>query len=192
MFLNDEFDVWAIGQDAVAKFARTDIDAAKIPSVDGAAARALGAGERTLSFDVPQLTDAALARTAEIAGDAGERFISTPPPEPSGRRTLCHTDIKGEHVFVDEDHRRVTAIIDWADAEVCDPAKDCAGLVGWLGPSFARASAEASGEHDPTLGDRAIWLNRAGILRYWDDVVAGRERAPIPLITEQLRTALSD
>jgi hypothetical protein len=83
MFLNDEFDVWAIGQDAVAKFARTDIDAAKIPSVDGAAARALGAGERTLSFDVPQLTDAALARTAEIAGDAVERFISTPPPEPS-------------------------------------------------------------------------------------------------------------
>jgi len=86
----------------------------------------------------------------------------------------------------------VTAIIDWADAEVCDPAKDYAGLVGWLGPSFARACAEASGEDDPTLGDRAIWLNRAGILRYWDDVVAGRERAPIPLITEQLRTALSD
>ena len=58
-------------------------------------------------------------------------------------RTLCHTDIKGEHVFVDEDRRRVTSIIDWADTEVCDPAKDYAGLVGWLGPTFARASVDS-------------------------------------------------
>ena len=86
----------------------------------------------------------------------------------------------------------MTAIIDWADTEVCDPAKDYAGLVIWLGPSFTRACVEASGEEDPSLADRAIWLGRAGVLDYWDAVLAGREHAPIPLITEQLRIAFSD
>jgi aminoglycoside phosphotransferase (APT) family kinase protein len=31
MFLNDEFEVWAVGRDLVAKFPRTEIDAAKVP-----------------------------------------------------------------------------------------------------------------------------------------------------------------
>jgi len=31
MFLNDEFEVWAVGDDLVAKFPRTEIDAAKVP-----------------------------------------------------------------------------------------------------------------------------------------------------------------
>src|SRR5690242_3258429 len=31
MFLNEEFDVWAVGDGLVAKFPRTDIDAAKVP-----------------------------------------------------------------------------------------------------------------------------------------------------------------
>ena len=262
MFLNDEFDVWAIGSDLIAKFPRTDVDAAKIDveealhptlrrllgdvvppirrvgSIDGSGRRfivheraggdqgqtvegdmiapgdeladhvgallrsvhqvgareafELGAGERPLSFEVPELRDTTVAATTEIAGDAVGRFLSSPGPPPSDRRTLCHTDIKGEHVFVDERCQRVTAIIDWADSEVCDPAKDYAGLVGWLGPAFARACIAASGEDDPTLADRAIWLDRAGILDYWDAVLAGRETAPIPLITAQLRTAFSD
>jgi aminoglycoside phosphotransferase (APT) family kinase protein len=261
MFLNDEFDVWAVGDDLVAKFPRTDIDAAKVDveealhptmrrllgdvvprirrvgSIDGSERRfivheratgeqgqtiegttiapgdgladhigallgtlhevgareafELGAGERPLSFEVTELSDASVTATTEIAGDAVGRFLSSTPPRPSDRRTLCHTDIKGEHVFVDERRRRVTAIIDWADTEVCDPAKDYAGLVGWLGPAFARACIAASREDDPTLADRAIWLDRAGILDYWDAVLAGRETAPIPLITAQLRAAFS-
>jgi len=262
MFLNDEFDVWAVGADAVAKFARTDVDAAKISSeqalhptltrllgdvvrpilsvgsaqdgrppfivhlratgvqgqtvdgititpgagladhigslfgalheVDGTHARELGAGERTLSFHPPKVSSAAFAAMTEIAGPNVQRFLEDPAPIPSDRRTLCHTDIKGEHIFVHRDRRRVTAIIDWADVEICDPAKDYAGLVGWLGPSFARACVEAAGENDAALADRAIWLDRAGILDHWDAVLAEREAAPIPLITKQLRTAFSD
>jgi aminoglycoside phosphotransferase (APT) family kinase protein len=262
MFLNDEFEVWAVGDDLVAKFPRTKIDAAKVPveaalhptirgllgdvvpairmlgtmgdagrrfivqeratgsqgqtvegvtvspgdglsvhigslfgalhRVSGSRARELGAGERTLSFAVPPISDEALAATTEIADAAVRRFLAEPPPEPTDRRTLCHTDIKGEHVFVDEGRRRVTAIIDWADAEVCDPAKDYAGLVIWLGPVLTRACIEAGGEDDPTLADRSIWLGRAGIIEYWDDVLAGIERAPTALITEQLRIAFND
>jgi aminoglycoside phosphotransferase (APT) family kinase protein len=262
LFLNAEFDVWAIGDDLVAKFPRTDIDAAKIfveealhpticgllgdvvpairivgtmdaegrpfivherasgrqgqtlpgvtiePAhglpddvgrlfaalhvVDADEALSLGAGTRRIAFEVQPLHEAAIARMTAIVGNAVPRFLSTPAPAQSDRRTLCHTDIKGEHVFVDEERRRVTAIIDWADAEVCDPAKDYAGLVMWLGPSFTRACAAAAGEDDPTLADRAIWLGRAGLIEYWDDVLAGVEDAPIPLITEQLRIAFSD
>ena len=262
MFLNAEFDVWAIGEDLVAKFPRTDIDAAKLPieqalfptlrrllgdvvpamrmsgtmhqdgrpfvvhdrasgrqgqtvagvtiaPTDGLAddvgrllgalhtigadeAHRVGAGTRTVPFEIQPLREAAIAEMTAIVGDAVPRFLASPVPAPSDRRTLCHTDIKGEHVFVDDERRRVTAIIDWADTEVCDPAKDYAGLVGWLGPSFTRACIEASDEDDPTLADRAIWLNRAGIIEYWDDVLKGVEDAPIPLITEQLRMAFSD
>ncbi len=262
MFLNDEFDVWAVGDELVAKFPRTDVDAAKVAveealhprlrgllgdavppirtvgamdssgrgfvvrerasghqgqtvegititpaeglaehvgallgalhQVGGSQAFDLGAGERRISFVVPVLSEATVVATTEIAGDGIGRFVSGPAPQPSDRRTLCHTDIKGEHVFVDEDRRRVTSIIDWADTEVCDPAKDYAGLVGWLGPAFARAGVAASGEDDPTLAERAIWLGRVGLLDYWDAVLAGRESAPIPLLTAQLRAAFSD
>jgi len=262
MFLNDEFDVWAVGGDLVAKFPRTEIDAAKVPleealhptlrrllgdvvpairmvgamdhddrrfivheratgrqgqtidgvtiapadglaghlgalfrrlhEVDARQVFDVGIGERRLSFELPPLSEETVARTTEIVGDAVARFLGSTPPTPSDRRTLCHTDIKGEHVFVDEQRRRVTTIIDWADAEVCDPAKDYAGLASWLGPSFTRTCTDASGEDDPTLADRAIWLDRAGLLDYWDAVLAGRETAPIPLITAQLRIAFSD
>jgi hypothetical protein len=57
---------------------------------------------------------------------------------------------------------------------------------------LARACIEAGGEDGPTLADRAIWLGRAGIMEYWDDVLAGIERAPTALITEQLRIAFND
>ncbi len=227
MFLNDEFDVWAIGDDLVAKFPRTEIDAAKVPveaslhptlrgllgevvpairmtgamdgsgyrfivheratgtqaqTIDGVTiasaagladhigillgtlhqvgadeAHMLGAGTRTVSFEVQSLGDAAVSAMTEIAGDAVTRFLSSPPPETSARRTLCHTDIKGEHIFVDDQHRRVTAMIDWADTEVCDPAKDYAGLVIWLGPALTRASVRASGEDDPSPTARSGW-----------------------------------
>jgi aminoglycoside phosphotransferase (APT) family kinase protein len=262
LFLNAEFDVWAVGDDLVAKFPRTDVDAAKIPveqalhrtirgslgdvvpdirmtgtmdpgdrpfivheraagrqgqTIDGLTivptegladevgrlfgalhtigagdAYALGAGTRTVAFEIQPLHEDSVAQMTAIAGDAVARFLASPVPAPSDRRTLCHTDVKGEHVFVDASGRRVTAIIDWADAEVCDPAKDYAGLVIWLGPSFTRASVAAGDEDDPTLAERALWLGRAGLVEYWDDVLAGVEDAPLALITEQLRIAFSE
>ncbi len=50
----------------------------------------------------------------------------------------------------------------------------------------------ATGDDDPTLAELAIWLGRARHLDYWEAVLAGREHAPIPLITKQLRVAFSD
>lgn len=56
---------------------------------------------------------------------------------PRGRRVvLVHDDLGGEHVLVDPDNGQVTAVIDWADAAVGDPALDYAGLLGWRGEAF--------------------------------------------------------
>ena len=166
MFLSDEFDVWAVGDELVAKFPRTDVDAAKVTveevlhptlgrllgdavppirtvgamdssgrrfvmherasgdqgqtvegitiapadglaehvgallgslhQVDKQEASELGAGERPLSFVVPDLSDATVAATTEMVGDDIGPFLSGPAPQPSDRRTLCHTDIKGD------------------------------------------------------------------------------------------------
>jgi len=167
-------------------------------------AHAAGIGDRAVSYEVPSLTDAAIEATTAIAGDAVSQFLDERPPKGGARRVLCHTDLKGEHLFVDEGASRLTAVIDWADAEVSDPAIDLAGVVGWLGPAFAREVAGRSGSgagsssgsgsvwDDPQLADRAIWLARAGILAYWNLVVTGREQAPFPVIASQLRAAFSD
>jgi aminoglycoside phosphotransferase (APT) family kinase protein len=262
LLLGDEFETWAIGDDLVAKFPRTEYDAAKVPmeeavhpllrqplgdlvpairaigemtpggfryivherasgiqgqtgdgvsigpaagladdvgralarlhSVDAASVFALGLGEHRVAFEVPDLDERTIGIATDIIGDRLAAFLREPPPAPSPSRVLCHTDLKGEHVFVSADRSRVRAIIDWADTEAADPALDYAGLVGWLGPRFAAAAIGASGEDDGTLTDRAIWLARAGMLSHWNDVVAGRERSPIDLITQQLRVAFGD
>jgi aminoglycoside phosphotransferase (APT) family kinase protein len=166
---------------------------ARLHAADADAALEAGAGNREIGFDAPSPEDRTIERAVTVAGaQAVERFLAAAPPAPSERRALCHADVKGEHLFVDEAAGRLTGIIDWADTDVCDPARDYAGLVIWLGARFTRAAVAASGEDDPTLGDRAIWLGRVALLDYWDGVLTGAETAPIPLITEQLRVAFSD
>jgi aminoglycoside phosphotransferase (APT) family kinase protein len=259
LFLGDEFDVWAVGDELIAKFSRTEYDGAKVPLevavhpllrellgsvvpaihssgemdepgfrfivherangtqaqtddgvaiepgrglaenigrllakihvVDAEAVFALGLGERAVSFEAPHLEERTIEIATRIVGSQLAEFMGAPRPHPSHRRVLCHTDLKGEHIFVAEDRGSVTAIIDWADTEVCDPARDYAGLVIWLGERFAASAIGASREDDDTLLERAVWLARAGMLDYWNEVVAGREHAPEGLIREQLRTA---
>jgi len=65
MFLNDEFDVWAVGEDLVAKFPRTEIDAAKVP-VEEALHPTL---RRLLGDVVPEI------RLIGSMGDTDRRFI---------------------------------------------------------------------------------------------------------------------
>src|SRR6478735_8272286 len=65
MFLNDEFEVWAVGDDLVAKFPRTEIDAAKVP-VEAALHPTIGG---LLGDVVPAI------RMVGTMDDAGRRFI---------------------------------------------------------------------------------------------------------------------
>ena len=133
----------------------------RLHEVDEATALAAGAGLRPLRWEAPALDRRSLERIAGLPVPDALAFLEEPPPPRGTRSVLCHTDLKGEHVFVDARATRVTAIIDWADAEVCDPALDLAGLTIWQGPRFVRAAAAAYGDTDDgTLAERAIWLGR--------------------------------
>ena len=79
--------------------------------------------------------EGAIAWARKIAGDAVDTFLISPLPSAArnaGKSVVCHADLKGEHIFVSEDGTRVTALIDWADMTIADPAVDFAGLVIWL------------------------------------------------------------
>lgn len=131
-----------------------------------------------------------------VAGASVDRFLADPIPDgvgSPGKAVLCHGDLKGEHVFVSEDGTRVTAVIDWADMAIADPAVDLAGLAIWLGPSFvAEVLTHYTGPADEGTYDRAVYLARAGLLRFLDSQLTGGERAPVPLLDAQIRAAFSD
>lgn len=136
--------------------------------------------------------EVAIDRARRVAGDGVDAFLGDPlPPEAriAGTPVVCHSDLKGEHLFVSEDGTRLTAIIDWADMSIAEPAVDLAGLTIWLGPSFVRQVAAECGAPAGTA-ERAVYLGRAGLLEYLDAIEAGRERAPErALLDAQLRAA---
>ncbi len=63
-------------------------------------------------------------------------------PLPPERVTLCHADVKGEHLMVKADGSRLIGVIDWNDAFANDPAVDFGGILIWLGPAFVRLTLE--------------------------------------------------
>lgn len=160
-------------------------------------ARAAGIGAREPA-DVRWLdpSEAAVDRARAVAGDKVDEFLGADLPPASrepGKVVLCHADLKGEHLFVSDDGTRLTAIIDWADMTIAEPAVDLAGLTIWLGPGFVR---QVAGEYGAPAGtaERAIHLGRAGLLDYLDTLGEGGvdERAPHrALIDAQLRAAFA-
>ena len=171
--------------------------AAALTSLHGtpaAAARRAGVPKVVLDLDPGfDVSEGALAWATRIAGDAVDAFLIDPLPAEArtkAAQVLCHGAIKGEHLFVSEDGTRLTAIIDWADARLSDPATDLAGLAIWLGPSFVReVLASYGGPVDEGLYDRAVFRARAGLLSSLDAQFAGRSNASVALLDAQLRAA---
>ncbi len=171
--------------------------AAALTSLHGtpaAAARRAGVPKVVLDLDPGfDVSEGALAWATRIAGDAVDAFLIDPLPAEArtkAAQVLCHGAIKGEHLFVSEDGTRLTAIIDWADARLSDPATDLAGLAIWLGPSFVReVLASYGGPVDEGLYDRAVFRARAGLLSNLDAQFAGRSNASVALLDAQLRAA---
>ena len=141
----------------------------------------------------------AIAWARRIAGDAVDAFLSDPlahgAPAAPRPGVLCHADLKGEHLFVSEDGTRLTAIVDWADAAIADPAADLAGLAIWLGPAFVREVLRSyDGPADEGTYHRAVFLARAGLLGVpgsssWP---ATSEPAPVAMLDAQLRAVFRD
>lgn len=162
-----------------------------------AAARKAGVTKVPLELDPGfEVGDGALNWATRVAGDAVDAFLIDPLPaeaRTAATPVLCHGGIKGEHLFVSEDSTRLTAIIDWAEAKLCDPAADLAGLAIWLGPSFLReVLAYYGGRTDDGTYDRAVFHARAGLLSLLDAQLAGRATASVPLLDAQLRAVFGD
>jgi aminoglycoside phosphotransferase (APT) family kinase protein len=169
----------------------------KVHTMPAAKARSAGIKPSKVALDTGiDPGEAAVAWARKIAGDAVDTFLISPLPSTArtaGKAVVCHADLKGEHIFVSEDGTRVTALIDWADMVIADPAVDFAGLVIWLGPSFAREVIAAyKGPADEGTLDRAVFLARAGLLDYCEAVLEGRERGSRTIIAPQLAAAFSE
>jgi aminoglycoside phosphotransferase (APT) family kinase protein len=157
-------------------------------------AKKAGVGEWSPSIEAGvEVGEEAAAWAGRVVGPSLDAFLVDPIPSEAlteGKAVLCHGDLKGEHVFVSEDGRRLTALIDWADVSIGDPALDLAGLVIWLGPGFAReVLASYRGPADRGTLDRAVFFARQGLLGYLDEQLAGTATAQVPLIEAQLRAA---
>jgi aminoglycoside phosphotransferase (APT) family kinase protein len=169
----------------------------KVHAMPASKARAAGIRPSKVGLDTGIDTgEGAIAWARKVAGDAVDTFLISPlssDARSAGKTVVCHADLKGEHIFVSEDGTRVTALIDWEDMTIADPAKDFAGLVIWLGPSFARQVIAAyKGPADEGTLDRAVFIARAGLLNYCEAVLEGRERGSRTIIGPQLAAAFSD
>lgn len=70
----------------------------------------------------------------QISGPEVDAFLASAAPERAGELRFSHNDLGIEHVLVDPETFRITGIIDWTDAAVCDPAYDYGLLLRDLGP----------------------------------------------------------
>lgn len=115
-------------------------------------------------------TGARLARTLSPSQRRDvERFLSQPPPAPTAAvPVLSHNDLGVEHVLVAASGApRVTGVIDWDDAAVCDPAHDFGLLLRDLGPDAldtALAAYAAAGGTALGIPARARFYARCKLL----------------------------
>jgi aminoglycoside phosphotransferase (APT) family kinase protein len=131
--------------------------------------------------------DALLARARRAAPAAGIDPAALTEPRPvrgSVGEVLCHGDLKGEHFLLDG-RDGLAGIVDWADACVCDPVRDLAGVVIWLGPAFARLV-------DPELVERAMFYARCFAVENVARTEEGRWDAPRSVVYAQLESAFAD
>jgi aminoglycoside phosphotransferase (APT) family kinase protein len=132
----------------------------------------------------PEALLARARRDAPLAGIDPAALTEPRPERGCAEQVLCHGDLKGEHFLLDE-RDRLSAIVDWADACVCDPVRDLAGIVIWLGLGFARLV-------DPGRADRASFYARCFAVENVARTERGRWDAPRSVVYAQLRSAFAD
>lgn len=103
-------------------------------------------------------------------------------------RVLAHADLKGEHLLFDEMAGRLTAVIDWADLSLSDPAVDLGYLAIWLGPRFMTDVGRRIGASTEMM-DRALFGMRSYMLIGLGSTLAGEKHWPLELARTQLRAA---
>lgn len=97
---------------------------------------------------------------------AVEAFFDEPLPDVAYTAVLCHNDLSVDHILVDPSTWRATAIIDWTDAAITDPAYDFALIYRDLGPEALDAAlgSYTSKENDGNeMRERAIFVARCKV-----------------------------
>jgi aminoglycoside phosphotransferase (APT) family kinase protein len=92
-----------------------------------------------------------------------ESFLGEPLPAAADRLVFSHNDLGIEHVLVQG--TRITGIIDWSDAAICDPAYDYGLLLRDLAGDAPRVP--------DGLGERAVFYAKVSAIEDFD---YGRER----------------
>jgi aminoglycoside phosphotransferase (APT) family kinase protein len=87
------------------------------------------------------------------------RFLDSPPPEAADAPVFSHNDLGIEHVLVDAEAERISGVIDWSDAAICDRAYDFGLLLRDLGPGALRAALGRYGD-DGDIEERAWFFAR--------------------------------
>jgi aminoglycoside phosphotransferase (APT) family kinase protein len=89
---------------------------------------------------------------------AVEAFLASPVPEERHTPAFCHNDLGAEHLLADPAAGTLSAVIDWGDAAVTDPARDFGLLLRDLGPG---PLADVMSHYHRDAGDRAALRGRA-------------------------------
>jgi aminoglycoside phosphotransferase (APT) family kinase protein len=120
-----------------------------------------------------------------------ERFLAGDVPLPAAPSALVvsHADLKGEHLLLEPDRPRLTAIIDWADVAYLDPAVDLGSLAIWLGPDLVVDVAARSGLFDEPTVARALFQVRVWMLHGVARMLVGENDWPPDLVRTQLAWA---
>lgn len=100
-------------------------------------------------------------------------WLRDDPPMPSqcgGPVRFIHNDICPDHVLLEPGQRRITALLDFGDAALGDPALDFVMLPAWLGPAGTRAAlASYEPKRDADFEKRIAFLARATSLTWLHD-----------------------
>jgi len=130
--------------------------------------------------------DAALALLASAERrQAQAMFEKHLSRTPHSDLVLVHGDLGPTHILCSDE--RLTAVIDWSDARIGDPALDFAWPLHGPGEEFADtllgAYVAQGGRVDPTFRERALSFHRLGP---WHEVVFGLERGRPDLVESGL------
>lgn len=113
--------------------------------------------------DVAQISDQVRSAIPSLYREAVESFVTAPTPQSDCQLVFSHNDLGIEHILVDPVTWKISGIIDWGDAAICDPAYDFGLILRDLGPACLD---EALGRYSSAINnvgsvrDRAIFYGR--------------------------------
>jgi aminoglycoside 2''-phosphotransferase len=139
-----------------------------------------------IRFEQHMATHIADARDCNYARSVFEEFLSENAAH-FRSTALIHADLSVPHILWDQQDAKVTAIIDFGDMIIADPASDLAGLYENYGPEFMRYLMRHSPSADlEALLRRVYRLYELAWIDWAVDVFEEQRRDDTPLVLNEL------